>query len=146
MSPPFNLMSTLYILMQKSNIHARYVKLNNVILWGPKWYLSNIKYIVLWSVTTKGTECEFAWLHRWRGETATSRSPMLFPGHLVEELVEEENDQQPLGTLQKGSLDIQGCRTGKELPNTATQQPKNCMKSLLIRCFTLSIFLFRSHW
>lgn len=26
--PPFNIMSTLYILMQKSNMHARYVKID----------------------------------------------------------------------------------------------------------------------
>lgn len=67
---------------------------------------------------------------------------MLFPGHLVEEVVEEETDQQPLGTLQKGSLDIQGCRTGKELPNTAAQQPTHRKKTMwpcdfLYECFCL---------
>ena len=52
-------------------------------------------------------------INRWRGETPTSRGPMLFPAQLVDEIEEEEStDQQPLGTLQKGSIDIQGCRTG----------------------------------
>eukprot|EP00105_Crassostrea_gigas_P024834 XP_011445225.1 PREDICTED: 1-phosphatidylinositol 4,5-bisphosphate phosphodiesterase gamma-1 isoform X4 [Crassostrea gigas] len=62
------------------------------------------------TIITNVTKTDNGW---WRGETATTRGPMLFPGHLVEEVVEEETDQQPLGTLQKGSLDIQGCRTDR---------------------------------
>lgn len=67
---------------------------------------------------------------------------MLFPGHLVEEVVEEETDQQPLGTLQKGSLDIQGCRTGKELPNTAAQQPTHIKKLCDLVTSSMNVFVW----
>ncbi|XP_061198199.1 1-phosphatidylinositol 4,5-bisphosphate phosphodiesterase gamma-1-like isoform X2 [Saccostrea echinata] len=60
------------------------------------------------TLITNITKTDNGW---WRGETPTSRAPMLFPGHLVEEIEEDEaNDQEPLGTLQKGSVEIQGCR------------------------------------
>ncbi|XP_048731959.1 1-phosphatidylinositol 4,5-bisphosphate phosphodiesterase gamma-1-like isoform X4 [Ostrea edulis] len=63
------------------------------------------------TIITNVTKTDNGW---WRGETTSSRVPMLFPGHLVEEIEEDEpNDQQPLGTLQKGSIDIQGCRTDR---------------------------------
>nr|XP_022335650.1 1-phosphatidylinositol 4,5-bisphosphate phosphodiesterase gamma-1-like isoform X2 [Crassostrea virginica] len=63
------------------------------------------------TIITNVTKTDNGW---WRGETPTSRGPMLFPAQLVDEIEEEEStDQQPLGTLQKGSIDIQGCRTDR---------------------------------
>lgn len=55
-------------------------------------------------------------VERWRGDYGTKKQ-LWFPANYVEE-IEAHNDSSesmPLGSLQQGSIDIQGCTVGEWL-------------------------------
>jgi hypothetical protein len=56
----------------------------------------------------------FVLIYRWRGDYADKKQ-FWFPANFVVELEPQDDsvDNTPLGSLQKGALDVRGCITGK---------------------------------
>jgi hypothetical protein len=51
---------------------------------------------------------------RWRGDYG-GKKQQWFPSNYVEEIEDEAAEAQPLGSLQKGMLDLSGVTVGKEV-------------------------------
>lgn len=57
--------------------------------------------------------CHSSWAHRWRGNYA-GKIQLWFPANYVEELANTDagTGSEPLGSLQKGTIDLTGVTIG----------------------------------
>ena len=86
-------------------------------------------------------EC-IAVVTRWRGDYG-SKKQLLFPANYVEEMDthNDNSDSAPLGVLQEGAIDIQGCLIG-QLPDCLPSCLPACLPQCLPVCLSVCLPIF----